>query len=380
MHCGPRWLRNLIAAGELPPGVVDTRDVRRVEPDELRRYRRCHFFAGIGGWALALELAGWPEDVACWTGSCPCQPFSAAGKSAGFADERHLWPFWFHLIDQCRPPVVFGEQVAAAVKHGWLDLVHADLEGIGYACGDSDLPAAGVGAPHIRQRLWFVGHDADGRKAAAGTPSVGQCHTSTARGGSLADSNDARLEGRDAGALGHERAAAERGGGAGSLADSRGGRREAVEQQRPLGRTPRCEGSAGNQPAVPFASGCGAGALADDDDDRREEQRGGGLLDGQRPAQRHDADRCGAAGCGVADAELATGQGGQAKRMETGRSNLIDAVLLASGPTPTGSPAETARPGQLNPAHSRWLMGLPPAWDACAPTATRSSRRPLRSS
>ena len=53
--------------------------------------------------------------------------------------------------------------------------------------------------------------------------------------------------------------------------------------------------------------------------------------------------------------------------------------LQASGALPTGSPAQTEKPGQLNPAHSRWLMGLPPAWDDCAPTVTRSSRR-LRSS
>ena len=70
-----------------------------------------------------------------------------------------------------------------------------------------------------------------------------------------------------------------------------------------------------------------------------------------------------------------TGQGGQAKRMETGRSNLIDQVLLASGPPAIGSTAETASAGQLNPAHSRWLMGLPPAWDDCAPTAMRSCRK-----
>jgi DNA (cytosine-5)-methyltransferase 1 len=151
-----QWLRNLISAGHIAKGDVDERSIKDVKPDDLRGYTQCHFFAGIGVWSYALRLAGWPDDRPVWTGSCPCQPFSAAGKQQGVKDERHLWPVWFNLIRECRPDVVFGEQVEAAVRHGWLDLVQADLEGIDYACGAVGLPAGGVGAPHIRQRLWFV--------------------------------------------------------------------------------------------------------------------------------------------------------------------------------------------------------------------------------
>lgn len=156
-----QWLRNLIAAGHIAPGDVDERSILDVAPDDLAGYVQCHFFAGIGVWSHALRLAGWPDDRPAWTGSCPCQPFSVAGVGSGMDDERHLWPYWFHLIEQCRPRVVFGEQVEAAIRHGWLDLVQADMEGIGYAVAAAGVPAAGVGAPHIRQRLWFVAYDDD---------------------------------------------------------------------------------------------------------------------------------------------------------------------------------------------------------------------------
>jgi DNA (cytosine-5)-methyltransferase 1 len=151
-----QWLRNLIAGGHIAPGDVDERSIVDVKPDDLKGYTQCHFFAGIAGWSLALRLAGWPDDRPVWTGSCPCQPFSAAGKGKASGDERHLWPRWFELIRSCRPPVIFGEQVEAAIGRGWLDLVHSDLEEEGYAVGAAVLPACGVGAPHIRQRLWFV--------------------------------------------------------------------------------------------------------------------------------------------------------------------------------------------------------------------------------
>src|SRR5208337_5248980 len=74
------WLRNLIKANIIAPGVVDERSIEDVKSKELQGFKQCHFFAGIGCWSYALRLAGWPDDGAVWTGSCPCQPFSAPGK------------------------------------------------------------------------------------------------------------------------------------------------------------------------------------------------------------------------------------------------------------------------------------------------------------
>jgi DNA (cytosine-5)-methyltransferase 1 len=148
------WLRELIADGLIPPGDVDERSILDVTAADLAGYEQCHFFAGIGGWPLALQLAGWSGPV--WTGSCPCQPFSCAGKRQGEADERHLWPEFRRLIAERNPPAVFGEQVASKDGRLWLAGVRADLEALGYAVGAADLCAAGIGAPHIRQRLFWV--------------------------------------------------------------------------------------------------------------------------------------------------------------------------------------------------------------------------------
>jgi DNA (cytosine-5)-methyltransferase 1 len=158
-----QWLRNLIAAGHIAPGEVDERSIEDVRPDDLKQYTQCHFFAGIGVWSYALRLSGWADDEPVWTMSCPCQPFSAAGKGAGFDDERHLWPSAQWLVAERRPAVVFGEQVASKDAEPWLDLVSADLEGLGYAFGATAFPSAGVGAPHIRDRTYFVAHANDAR-------------------------------------------------------------------------------------------------------------------------------------------------------------------------------------------------------------------------
>ena len=214
------WLRELIAKGLIAPGDVDNRSIEDVCPDDLRGYAQCHFFAGIGVWSHALRLAGWPDDRPVWTGSCPCQPFSAAGKGGGFADERHLWPAFHHLIDVCRPDIVLGEQVASKDGLAWFDLVSADLEGSGYASGALDICAAGFGAPHIRQRLWWVGTR-------------------------LADADHARLEGR----LAERERAGERAAGSGSvaggLADAQGhGHERRRELDQSAGRNGAAHGGA----------------------------------------------------------------------------------------------------------------------------------------
>lgn len=207
------WLRELIADGLIAPGEVDERSIEDVVPADLAGFVQCHFFAGIGVWSLALRQAGWSDDEPIWTGSCPCQPFSAAGKGSGFADERHLWPAFHWLIRQSSPAIVVGEQVASKDGLAWLDLVSADLEAEGYAFGAVDTCAAGVGAPHIRQRLYWMADAlpagrAEGRAFAGDGP--------TASGGPdrrLAYPDDSRPQGRErrpASRHDHDGAASER--------------------------------------------------------------------------------------------------------------------------------------------------------------------------
>lgn len=240
------WLHELIKEGIIPRGDVDTRSITDVSPDDIRHYTQCHFFAGVGGWPLALALAGWPKDRPVWTGSCPCPPFSTAGKKktcpkcAGkpmphplktgvfacipcgyewIADARHLWPEFFRLISECRPSIVFGEQVAGKDGLIWLAGVRATMEAIQYGVGASDLCAAGAGekgwgwivrdgvarlermvisAPHIRQRLFWVA-DAGGvkpwRGRVAGSEACSRSEVGAGSGlcsstGRLADTSD----------------------------------------------------------------------------------------------------------------------------------------------------------------------------------------------
>ena len=156
------WLEQLIAAGHIANGIVDRRSIVDILPDELRGFRQVHLFAGIGVWSYSFRRAGISDDTEAWSASCPCQPFSGAGKGEGVDDERHLWPHAHHLIRERRPRLIFGEQVASKDGLAWLDLVQADMEGTQYAFGAVDTCAAGFGAPHIRQRqYWFAERLAD---------------------------------------------------------------------------------------------------------------------------------------------------------------------------------------------------------------------------
>lgn len=156
------WLRELSKSGLIAEGVVNEKSIVELLPTDVVGFGTCHFFAGIGGWPLALALAGWPANRPVWTGSCPCQPYSSAGKGKGAADPRDLWPAFFRLICKCRPPTIFGEQVATAINHEWADRLARDLGNEGYAVGFAVFGAHSVGAPHRRQRLYWVGKLADG--------------------------------------------------------------------------------------------------------------------------------------------------------------------------------------------------------------------------
>ena len=160
--------------------------------------RHGSLFSGGGGFDLAAERIGWENVFHCewnpfcktvlnyyWpyaesykdirnfdaskfrgeidiiTGGFPCQPFSTAGKRRGTADDRYLWPEMLRVISEVRPRWVVGENVQGIVN--WnegmvFDQVHLDLEAQGYEVQAFLLPAAGVNAPHRRNRVWFVAH------------------------------------------------------------------------------------------------------------------------------------------------------------------------------------------------------------------------------
>ena len=166
-----------------------------------QKYKVLDLFSGLGGFSLGLERTGHFETVAfCdndkfskaildkhWkgikvyddvreitkekfkedgiefpdiiTGGFPCQPFSVAGKQKGTSDDRHLWPEMFRIIKTFKPRFIIGENVRGIVniQDGVVfETVCTDLEDEGYEVQPFNIPAAGVGAPHRRERIWFI--------------------------------------------------------------------------------------------------------------------------------------------------------------------------------------------------------------------------------
>jgi site-specific DNA-cytosine methylase len=316
------------------------------------RLHPSHFFAGIGGWSIALRLAGWPDDRPVWTGSCPCQPFSAAGAGKAADDERHLWPAWFPLIAECRPAVVFGEQVEAAVGWGWLDAVFADLEGEGYACGATVLPACGLGAPHIRQRLWFVGHT-DG----AGLETQWSVGVGAAR-----NPNNFRIQAHLA------------------------------PWPTPMAGTPAQKGynEAGNTDSgrkTVTLSAWPTPNVADDNNSRWKDAPASSRRRLEKSSYSNLAITAQAlsswATPTASDHKGAPSESAQYRKDGKFRNDMLDfqvAFSTASGETPSGSSAPTENGGQLDPDHSRWVMGYSAAHLNCAPTETPSFLKSQRNS
>ena len=160
--------------------------------------RHGSLFSGIGGFDLAAEWMGWENTFHCewnpfgqrvlkhyWpnaesftditktdftkyygavdiiSGGFPCQPYSSAGKRLGKEDERHLWPEMLRAIREVSPRFVVGENVRGLTNwNGGLvfEEVCSELESYGYQVAPVIIPACAVGAPHKRERIWFVAY------------------------------------------------------------------------------------------------------------------------------------------------------------------------------------------------------------------------------
>lgn len=135
------------------------------------------------------KMRGRTNEVFLVTGGFPCQPFSAAGRRKGTADDRYLWPEMFRVIREFKPTWVVAENVRGLVT--WndgmvLEQVCADLESEGYEVQPLIIPAVAVNAPHRRDRVWIIAHaSGTGAERECGAIADERGRTSEDRGESL---------------------------------------------------------------------------------------------------------------------------------------------------------------------------------------------------
>jgi site-specific DNA-cytosine methylase len=303
-------LRARIADGSLPPGDVDERDVRTVSPADLRGYGQLHFFAGIGGGALACRLAGVPDDFPIVTAGVPCQPASVAGKRRGASDERWLWPQFLELLRD-----VGGHYALMENPAGLLTLddgrafggILGGLAELGRDAEWSRVSAADVGAPHERERIWLVAYpDDDARER--------RSRASTERGGRRAGAPECAH--RDAGGE--------------ARTDHAGSGREG--RGEPIGVGLADADRAGR---LALAARDGADARVDVE-------------------PRHDADGCGVDRGGLEGAAVGVFHANGAGREELDASTLAGGARLARG-----GPPSPRRDGSAEPRVGGLPHGLP---------------------
>jgi DNA (cytosine-5)-methyltransferase 1 len=143
----------------VPPGDVDERSIEDVTPGDIKNYAQCHFFAGIGGWAIAMQIVGWETIGHIWTGSPPCQDASCLaavhGIQSGVDGPRTgMSLVWLELIKKRKPKIVVFENVPGFEKNPgpFFD----SLGQAGYSISREKRTARSVGAPHIRRRLFAI--------------------------------------------------------------------------------------------------------------------------------------------------------------------------------------------------------------------------------
>lgn len=157
-------LFNGIGGFQLAAEWAGWRNILSVEIDDWCNQVTLHHFPKCKQYKNIYDFNGteWAGKVDVLTGGFPCQPFSAAGKRKGTADDRHLWPEMLRVIGEIKPRWIIGENVLGFAN--WsdgmvFDQVHSDLENQGYEVQSFVLPACSVGAPHRRDRVWIVAKD-----------------------------------------------------------------------------------------------------------------------------------------------------------------------------------------------------------------------------